>query len=830
MGMDSSTTSEETSQIEASERIEGLIAQMTLDEKTSMLVGQNAWTIGGCERLGIPAWTVSDGPIGVRGRGFAGALCFPSASAWAATFDTQLVAEMGAAIAEEAQDRAVQMVLGPTVNIHRHPLGGRHFECYSEDPLLTSRIAIAYVESVQSRGVGTCIKHFVANDQEYQRHTISSDVDERALREIYFPPFEAAVAEAGVWGVMGAYNYVNGVQACENRELLVDTLKSEWGFDGIVISDWGALKETIAPALDGCDIEMPGPGQHWGKGQLVDAVRSGQISEAVIDDKVRRILNFLEWLGALEPGWSNGVERSVERPEARRLARRASQESIVLLKNEDALLPLSLEGISKIAVIGPNAKETCLLGGGSATVSPHRRSNVIDSLRARLESKDQAPEIAHAPGPPYSQDFRNFSKEVLPPDGVTLELFEGIGFEGEQFASESGKGAMNMWIGATWPENVRAFSIRATAQIVPDVSGYWRLGGAAFGKSRLYLDGSKIADTDDGRFSSGLAMWGATGTAKLDAGKTYTLIQEVEPTHEAFEIMMHRIGGQPEPDIDAPFIEAVAAARDADVAIVVVGNSAETEVEDEDRKTLQLPGRQDELVWAVAAQCERTVVICNTGSPVTMPWVDQVPAILQVWYPGQEGGEAIVDVLLGEADPGGRLPTTWPRRIEDTPAYPTYPGVDGHISYAESVFVGYRWYDAYATEPLWPFGHGHSYATFEWGKAGIEVTEPDENTAFEVRLWIELTNISERGGSEVVQCYVTPPAAPVARPVRELKDFRKVHLAPGESRTVELSLGARSFARWDIDTHRWVIDRGRYLIALGRSSRDLISEVEFSMG
>lgn len=809
------------------ERIDKLIAEMTLDEKTLMVNGENAWTINGCERLGIPAWTVSDGPIGVRGRGFAGALCLPSASAWGATFDPALIAEMGAAIAQEADDRAVQMVLGPTVNIHRHPLGGRHFECYSEDPLLTSRIAVAYVESVQSYGVGTCMKHFVGNDQEYQRHTMSSDIDERALREIYFPPFEAAVTEAGVWGVMGAYNYVNGVQACESRALLIDVLKDEWGFDGIVISDWGALKGTVAPAKNGLDIEMPGPGRFWGKGKLADAVRAGEVFESDIDDKVRRILRFMEWAEVLEPGWSVESERSVDRPEARDVARRAAQESVVLLKNDNGALPLQPGSVAKIAVIGPNAKETCLLGGGSATVSPHRRTNILDSLTSRLEG---IAEIVHAPGPTYSLDFGSFPKEVLAPDGVTLELFEGIGFNGNPFGTEAGKGPMSMWIGATWPENVKSFSVRASAEITPDVSGKWRLGGAAFGNSRLYLDGEPIANTEDGRFSSGLAMWGATGVVELEAGRTYKLVQEVQPNIEGFEIMMQRLGGGLEPDNETPFAEAVAAASDAALAIVVVGNSAETEVEDEDRKSIALPGRQDELVSAVAAACERTVVVCNTGSPVTMPWVDEVDAILQVWFPGQEGGEAIADVLLGDAEPGGRLPTTWPKRIEDTPAYPTYPGIDGHAPYAESVLVGYRWYDAYATEPLWPFGHGLSYAGFEWRDAGIEVIQPDENTAFEVKATVPITNISERAGSEVIQCYVAAPAAPVARPVRELRSFSKVRLGPGESRVVELSLGAGAFTRWDADAHKWVIDRGRYTISLGRSSRDLVTEVEFSLG
>lgn len=792
--------------------INKLISELTTQEKIAMVSGLTAWSIPGCDRLGIPEWTVSDGPIGVRGRGFTPALCLPSASAWASTFDTALVSEMGSAIAAEAKDRAVDMVLGPTVNIHRHPLGGRHFECYSEDPYLTTRVAVAYISAVQDGGIGSCIKHYVANDQEFERFTVDIEVGERALREIYMPPFEAAVREAGVWGVMGAYNFVNGVQACENAGLLIDVLKEEWGFDGLVVSDWSAIKGTVGPAVGGLDLEMPGPGRWWGKGRLEKAVADGEVPESAIDEKVRRILGFLDWAGLIDRSGEPPKEASVDRPEARDVARRAAVESIVLLKNQAGALPLEPEKLSRVALIGPNAMVTSLLGGGSAVVNPHHKTNILDSLESRLAGKT---DLVYAEGTTIKRDFDNFDNALLGDDRVTLEFFDGSSFEGEPVKTETGQGPMSIWLGANWPEGLRQFSVRASVSLTPDVSGPWRLGGAAFGYTRLFLDGELIADSDEDRFSSGLAMWGTSSRVTLEAGRTYDLVQEARPHAGGFEVMTYRIGGQYDPDRPELIDQAEAAARDADAAIVVVGTSAEYECEDEDRRTLALPGNQDELVRRVAGANPRTIVVSNTGSPVLMPWIDEVAAILQVWFPGQEGGDAIADVLLGADDPGGRLPTSWPKRLEDTPAFDFYPGENGKMRYGEGIFVGYRWYDSKKIQPLWPFGHGLSYASFDWAEPVVG------ETADLVSVSAQITNTSDRRGSEVVQCYIAPPEGSVERPPKELKGFAKVKLEPGESATARIELPRQAFARWDETEHDWVVDEGVYQILLGASSSDI---------
>jgi beta-glucosidase len=347
---------------------------MTLEEKCSMVVGDGAWIVLGCERLGIPDWCLSDGPVGARGRAMGPGLVVPGPSAIAATWNAALVEEIGVALGTEANDRKVDVLLAPTVNLHRSPRGGRHFESYSEDPELSSRICVAYIKGVQSRGVGACVKHFVANDQEFERFTIDVDVDERSLREIYLPPFEAAVREAGVRSVMGAYNFVNGDHACAQPDLLTGVLKQEWGFDGFVVSDWGAIKETVAPARFGLDLEMPGPGRWWGKGRLQNAVEQGEVQESQLDDKVRRIVEFLDWAGRIGTP-TDHEEESVERPEHRALARRAATESMVLIKNEDALLPL--ESTGSVALIGPGVAETAMLGGGSASLVSHRTTTVL---------------------------------------------------------------------------------------------------------------------------------------------------------------------------------------------------------------------------------------------------------------------------------------------------------------------------------------------------------------------------------------------------------------------------------------------------------------------
>ncbi|WP_420435078.1 glycoside hydrolase family 3 C-terminal domain-containing protein [Candidatus Poriferisocius sp.] len=790
--------------------VDTLVAQMRLEEKCLMVSGEGAWVIPGCERLGIPDWCVSDGPVGVRGRQMGPGLVVPGPSALAATWDTGLIQDIGQALGTECADRKVDMILAPTVNLHRSPRGGRHFESYSEDPELSSRIAVAFISGVQSQGVGACAKHYVANDQEFERHTINVDVDERSLREVYLPPFEAAVTEAGVRAVMGAYNFVNGHHACAQPDLLVGVLKDEWGFDGLVVSDWGAIKETVAPAVHGLDLEMPGPGRWWGNGRLQDSVEAGLVDEAVIDDKVRRIVSFLDWAGRLGTPTDHD-EASVERLEHRTLARRAAASSMVLVRNADDLLPLA--GDQTVAVIGPGAADTAVLGGGSASLVPHRTTTVLESLAERLGERL----IGHAPG----IDMRR-KAEAVPEswidDGVSFELYDGFGFDGEPFKTVTGPRPFNVWFGELWPKGLDAMSVRLEFTMTPNHTGRHRFCALGFAHARLFVDGEPVADNQVETFSAGLGLHGGDGYLDLEGGKPYRLRLDHVPREGGQWVCIVDVGVElADLDREQGLDEAAALAARADTAVVVVGSNAEWESEGSDRDSIELPNNQDELVERVLDANPNTVVVLNCGAPMALPWLDRAKAVLLAWYPGQEAGGAIADVLLGDADPGGRMPTSWAWREQETPAYLNYPGEAGVVRYGEGVFVGYRWYDARGITPMIPFGHGGSFTTFEWGPPEVS------GNGTEVTVSVPVTNTGHRPGREVVQIYVSPPDCAPLRPPKELAGFAKLTLEPAETATAEIALKERSFARWDPQDHRWTVDPGQYQLLVAASATDIRS-------
>ena len=787
--------------------VQALVADLTLEEKCRMVVGESPWTIPGCERLGIPGWCVSDGPVGVRGRTMGPGLVVPGPSAIAATWNPALVHELGQALGTEATDRKVDMILAPTVNLHRSPRGGRHFESYSEDPELSSRIAVAYITGVQSQGVGACVKHYVANDQEHERFTINVDVDERSLREIYLPPFEAAVKEAGVRSVMASYNFVNGHHACAQPDLLIGILKGEWEFDGFVVSDWGAIKETVAPALHGLDLEMAGPGRWWGKGQLQEAVEAGKVDESLIDDKVRRILGFLHWAGRLNTPTDHD-EASIERPEHRELARRTAAESMVLVRNQGGLLPLAGDGT--VALIGAAAADTALLGGGSASLIPHRTTSVLESLGERLGPRL----IGHATGLEMRRNADAVPQSWIP-DGVSFELYNSIGFDGQPFETLTRPLPFNAWIGDNWPDDCDALSVRLEFTMTPDQSGRHRLCALGFAHARLYVDGQLVADNQVDGFGAGLGLHGGHGHLHLKAGQQYHIRLDHVPRERRQWVCIVDVGVElADMDREQGLDEAAALAAQADTAVVVVGSNSEWESEGGDRDSIELPNQQDELVERVLDANPNTVVVLNCGAPMTLPWLDRAQAVLLAWYPGQEAGEAITDVLVGDADPGGRMPTSWAWREQDTPAYLNYPGEAGVVRYGEGIFVGYRWYDARAIEPMIPFGHGGSYTTFEWGEAEAS----GEGTQRTVT--VPVTNTGDRRGSEVVQVYVSPPSNGVPRPPKELAGFAKLTLDPGETATAVVELRERSFARWDPEIHDWVVDPGQYRLVVAASATD----------
>ena len=546
--------------------VDALIAQMTLGEKCRMVSGEGPWIIPGCERLGIPDWCVSDGPVGVRGRTMGPGLVVPGPSALAATWDPGLITEIGQALGTECTDRKIDMLLAPTVNLHRSPRGGRHFESYSEDPELSSQVAVAYISGVQSQGIGACVKHFTANDQEFERLTIDVDVDERSLREIYLPPFEAAVKEAGVRAVMGAYNFVNGHHACAQPELLVGVLKQEWGFGGLVVSDWGAVKETVAPAVHGLDLEMPGPGRWWGNGRLQEAVKSGLVDESLIDDKVRRIVGFLDWAGRLGTPTDHD-EASVERPEHRAMARRAAAAAMVLVHNNGALLPLAAD--QTVALIGPGAANTALLGGGSASLAPHRATSVLESLEERLEERL----IGHAPG----IDMRRKADAVPESwirDGVSFELYDGFGFDGEPFETLTQPLPFNVWFGDLWPQGCDAMSVRLEFTMTPEHSGQHLFCALGFAHARLYANDELVADNNIEGFSAGLGLHGGHGYLDLEAGQAYRIRLDHVPREGGQWVCIVDVGVElADLGREEGIAEAAALAGQADTAVVRVGSA-----------------------------------------------------------------------------------------------------------------------------------------------------------------------------------------------------------------------------------------------------------------
>jgi beta-glucosidase len=795
--------------------VDELVDQLTLEEKCVMVHGADAWSIRGCERLGIPDWWVSDGPVGVRGRGSTPGLLLPGPSAMAASWDVQLVQELGAALGDEAIDRDVDVVLAPTVNLHRSPRGGRHFEAFSEDPELTARMAVSYITGVQSKGVAACIKHYVANDQEHERFTIDAHIDDRTLREVYLRPFEAAVAEADVRTVMAAYNFVNSQHACAQRDLLLGVLKGEWGFDGVAMSDWNAMKETVGPAVNGLDLEMPGPGRWWGGEQLVDAVARGEVAEAQVDDKVRRILRLLQWRQRLPGTTTTAEERSVDRPEHRALARRAATEGMVLLKN-DGLLPLA-PGRS-VALIGPGVQSTALLGGGSALLEPHRRANVGEVFRTRWSG-----EVREVAGVELRRSADTVPAAWIGEDGVTVELFDGRDFTGEPFASLRRAAVYNVWWDDGYPAGHDAVSVRLRFTLVPQASGRHRLVGAGYGTARLSLDGQLVADSDEGGFPAGFGFSAGSTDVELEAGRTVEVVLEaVQPVDNTYPAALVDVGVAAV-EQSAGLDEAASAAAAADVAVVVVGSNDEWESEGSDRHDLELPAGQSELVRRVVAANPNTVVVLNCGAPMLLPWLDDVPAALLAWYPGQEGAEAIVDVLVGEAEPGGRMPTTWARHERDTPSFLHYPGEAGVVRYGEELFVGHRWYDARGIEPLVPFGHGGSYTAFEWGPARVI------GEGVELVVEVDVTNVGARAGSDVVEVYVGFPDATVPRPRKQLAGFAKVHLQPGQRDVASIELSRVAFRRWDVASTTWLVDPGTYELLVAASAADVRETVTITI-
>ncbi len=750
------------------------VDRLSLEQKVRLLTGADFWALHDEPAARLRRVVTSDGPAGVRGERWderEPSANVPSPTLLAATWDEERIERLGRLLASEARRKGVDVVLAPMVNLHRTPYGGRHFESFSEDPLLTARIGAAYVRGLQEEGVAATVKHFVANDSETERFTLEARVDERPLRELYLAPFEHIVRDAGAWTVMAAYNAVNGPTMTESP-MLQDILHDEWGWDGLVMSDWTATRSTEAAGNAALDLAMPGPQSPWGDA-LVEAVRDGRVDESRIDEKVVRLLRLAARVGALE-----GVEPAAAP------ARRWSDEEIAaelrataaagfVLARNDGVLPLA--GVSTVAVLGPSAAVARTLGGGSATVFPPYTVSPLEGLEAA------GFEVTHARGVKAHTRLPQATAEHLP-DGVQVRF---LGAGDAELGAEHRHGAAFTWLG-TLPSGTRAVELRATLH--PTEPGEHVVGVTGVGRHRLTLDGEELFDArveltpgaDLGEAVLRPPQHGLLVT--LEADRELILRYELEP--DALMAAVHLNVEPPAGDEEAELERAVELAREADVAIVVVGTNEEVECEGVDRENLALPGRQDELVARVAEANPRTVVVVNAGAPVLLPWAGDVAAILIAWFPGQEFGNALADVVTGAAEPGGRLPTTWPSTEEGLPS--TQPR-DGVLPYEEGLFVGYRAFERDRREPLFPFGHGLGYTSWEY----LSVEPRDGHVA------VRLRNAGERPGREVVQVYASKPDSAIERPPRWLAGFAIAEAGPGEEVEVQVTIEPRALQHWD---------------------------------
>src|SRR5687767_1331031 len=803
-------------------RIDKVLGQMTLDEKISMLAGADLWHSVGVPRLGIPQFKMTDGPNGARGAwGDMGpqSVATPVGIAMGATWNPDLIEKVGNVLADEVKAKGAHILLAPTVNIHRTPIAGRNFECFAEDPFLSGIIASAYIKGIQDKGAGACIKHFVANDQEFERHSMSSEVDERSLREIYLEPFRIAIRNSKPWAVMSAYNRVNGVYACQNDHTLKDILKDEWGFDGIVMSDWFGTYDENVPA-GGLDLEMPGPARWMAKELVQKALDSGALSMEELDDKIRRLLGVLEKAGSfdnpeLQP------ERAEDRPEHRLIIREAAREAIVLLKNDNGLLPL--DKAKSIAVIGPYARTAQILGGGSAGVTPHYATSPFDGIRTRAGNQIK---VETAPGcfiyknlPAPAPDTLFTSDERA---GLNLSLFDNTELSGQPAYSDVISRPQFGWFEDTVPNvNQEAFSLRMEGFFMPQENGLHIFTVNAIGRARLFIDDELVID----HWAESESGQQKMVELELTAGKGYPV--RVEYSWKGNKRWRSLSLGHLPPRSDDLIGEAVDLAKRSDVVVLIAGLSNEWESEGFDRVDMKLPGAQDKLIERVVAANSNTVVVLNVGSAVEMPWIDKVPAVIQLWYDGQEQGNALSDVLFGDVNPSGKLPTTIPVRLQDNPAYINYPGENGKVRYGEGLFVGYRYYDKKELAPQFPFGHGLSYTTFEYDNLHLSTDQTTPEKGLDVSF--DVTNTGKRAGKEVAQLYVRDIKCSLARPEKELKAFAKIELAPGETKTVTLHMDREAFWFYDPARGGWVTEPGEMEILIGSSSRDIQLREKFML-
>ncbi|MBS0366954.1 MAG: glycoside hydrolase family 3 C-terminal domain-containing protein [Proteobacteria bacterium] len=808
------------------QRVEGLLRQLTPQEKYTLLGGVDYFNMPGIARLGIPVLTTSDGPMGVRSYRTPGNI-LPGGIALAATWDTAFAESFGRQIGRDARARGVHFWLAPGLNITRSPTNGRNFEYFGEDPYLAGRMGVNVIRGVQDEGVAATAKHFLGNNSEFARHTVDVRIDERTLREIYLPAFEAAVREGHVAAVMDSYNLVNGEHMSENRRLNVDLLKREWGFSGILMSDWGGTYDTLGAANGGLDLEMPS-GRFLNAQALAPLVASGKVSQATIDDKVRRRLRTM-----VRFGWLDHPQLDATIPTLNAAAREAAltgaRESMVLLKNDGALLPLDRTRIRTLLVLGPDAWPAVPTGGGSAVLLPFATVSVLEGIS---RGAGTGINVQYARGIPDLRSVVGATRFTTTPDGapgIRAETFDNMNLSGTPAATRIDATIMQGEpLDSAEPVRqppARAQSTRWTGYYTPVSAGVHDIvvRVAGFARTcgyRLFVDDRLVADRWDLHIAplEGFAQTLSAGAHKLVL-EYHTGSDGLDPVPVVW--LAIRARGQ---WVDE---SALALAARADAVVLATGYGPDSESEGWDR-TFALPPGQEELIRRVAAVNRHVVVTVTAGGASDMsPWLDEVPAVLQTWYAGEEGGSALSQVLFGDVDASGRLPVTFERRAADNPAYDSYhPGKDGlKISYREGVFVGYRGYQQRGVKPLFPFGYGLSYSTFHF--SGLQVSPDAAPGHYTVSF--DVTNTGARAGVAVPQLYIAPARAPVARPPLELKGFTRVSLASGEKRHLTLPIGPRAFAWYGARSHGWQITPGTYGIRVGDSSAHILLSADLTV-
>ncbi|MFI6544057.1 glycoside hydrolase family 3 protein [Streptomyces prunicolor] len=802
--------------------VEAALGKLDLDAKARLLAGQDMWSLPALPEIGLRSLVMSDGPIGVRGVRWTAddpSVALPSPTALAAAWDPELAHRAGVLLAQEARRKGVHVLLAPTVNLHRSPLGGRHFEAYSEDPYLTGRIGTGYVTGVQEGGVGTTVKHFVANDAETDRFTVDNLISQRTLRELYLAPFEAIVENAHPWGIMTAYNRVNGTTMTEHRYLVNEILRGEWGFDGFNVSDWTAARSTNGAIEGGLDAAMPGPKTVYGEA-LARAVRAGEAEETTVDAAVRNVLRLAARVGILDGAEPVVAEAQLPSPvDGEALAREIARRSFVLVRNENDALPLKPNGT--VALLGAAARDARVLGGGSAIVFPPHTVSPLDGLTAALPEGTLSYAVGADPNTELADADKGFELRAVCRDPA-----------GRLIGTASAPSGQLRWMGADLPEGVThdtLHTVELTGTFTPRATGTHTFGIKGLGSFTLTVDGTTYYDDvqrplKDDPFSSFFGAPEPRARVDLTVGTpvevSLTYVVSFAENRSLKVIGFSLVHQEPQRDPDELIAEAVELARTADTAVIVVATTERVESEGYDRTNLQLPGRQDDLVHAVAAVNPNTVVIVNSGSPVELPWRDDVAAVLLGWFPGQEGGAALADVLTGTHEPGGRLPTTW-GSLTDAPVTQVVPD-NGELPYTEGVFIGYRAWEKAVRTPSYPFGHGLGYTDWTY----------DEIAADGTSVTVRVTNSGARHGREVVQVYLAPTDAPTdtdtdantdtapERPARWLAGFAGVEAGPGESVDVIVELPRRAFEIWDETANSWAVVKGSYEIQAGRSIAD----------